>query len=74
MKILMAIIFIIASLNAVSQSYDRRTCSAKKISESNIKIDGLLNEQEWLSANWENGFIQSRPHEGENRQGSHGRT
>ena len=64
MKILLAIICIIASLNAVPQSFDRRAYSAKQISESNIKIDGMLDEPEWLSANWENGFIQNRPHEG----------
>src|SRR5680860_114003 len=66
MKIFTAILCLIASVNAVSQSLERREYSAQKINESNIKVDGKLDEPEWVSANWENRFIQFRPHEGEN--------
>ena len=66
MNILIAVFCSVISINAVSQSPERRAYSAKIITETDIKIDGKLDESEWLSANWENGFIQSRPHEGEN--------
>ncbi len=61
----MAVIYLSISFNAASQSPQRRAYSAKKITEQGIKVDGKLDEPEWLSANWENGFVQSRPHEGE---------
>ena len=66
MRILTAVLCLIISVNAASQTPERREYSAKKNIESDIKVDGKLDEPEWQSANWENGFIQSRPHEGEN--------
>ena len=64
MKISAIIIFLIISMSAFSQELKRRTYSVQNIAESNIKIDGIFDEPEWLSANWENKFIQNRPHEG----------
>lgn len=64
MKITAIIILLIISLPVFSQELQRRIYSAQSINESNIKVDGIFDEPEWLSANWENRFIQNRPHEG----------
>ena len=63
-KIFMVVICIALNIKAISQSIERREYTAKQIVESNIKIDGMFDEPEWISANWENSFIQNRPYEG----------
>jgi hypothetical protein len=66
MRILTVVLCLFISLIAASQTPERREYSAKKNIESDIKVDGKLDEPEWQSANWENRFIQFSPHEGEN--------
>ena len=65
-KIFMVVACFILSHDAFSQSLVRKEYSAKNLINSEIKIDAKLDEPEWQTANWENGFIQSKPHEGDN--------
>jgi hypothetical protein len=65
MKLLLGALCLFLTANAVAQPHERRSYSAKEINGADIKLDGVLDEPDWLSANWGAGFIQSRPHEDE---------
>lgn len=66
MKLLLGALCLFLTVNAISQTPERRSYTAKEITGADIKVDGILDESDWLSANWGTGFIQSNPHEGEN--------
>jgi hypothetical protein len=64
MKLILIIIILIISFSCFAQEIEKRKYSAQRIEESNLKIDGIFDETTWMTANWENNFIQNRPYEG----------
>lgn len=65
MKLTISVILLIISFTAFSQQITFREYSAQKNENPSIKIDGQFNEFVWQTANWESGFVQFSPYEGE---------
>ncbi len=64
MRFLITISWLFLIVNAFSQSLPKREYSVQNIEESNVEIDGNLNEPVWKLAHWGNQFIQIIPYEG----------
>ena len=64
MKIALVFLFLLTCSFAFAQEVEIKNYSANKVNDLNITIDGVLNEAEWQTANWENQFIQHAPYEG----------
>ena len=58
------ILLVFTFFTAAAQKIEKKNYSAKKTNELNITIDGLFNEPDWLSAPWENDFLQFEPYQG----------
>ncbi len=55
---------LIVTYSAQAQEPLNKIYLSKKIDGANISIDGIFSENEWLSARWENHFVQHQPNEG----------
>lgn len=64
MRIASVIILLFTCQFIFAQEIEKRNYSAKKIEALNIAIDGKFNDLQWLTANWENQFVQHEPYEG----------
>ncbi len=64
MKIVSLILLLLTCNLVFAQEIENKNYSAQKVNNLNLNIDGNFNENEWLSANWENHFIQHEPYEG----------
>jgi hypothetical protein len=58
------ILFVFIVYISRAQETEKKSYSAQKVNDSNITIDGKFDEAEWLTAHWENQFIQHQPNEG----------
>ncbi len=64
MKRLLLLLFALFFLPAVGQPPEKRSFSAYKLTSGHPAIDGLLDEEVWAAASWENRFTQHQPDEG----------
>lgn len=58
------LLLMFSTFTATTQTTEKKTCLAQKIRGEAPKIDGLLDEDDWMLANWNGGFTQHRPYDG----------
>ena len=51
--------------NIFAQESFVKTYSTKPLSQEELIIDGIIDEQTWINSNWENDFTQYEPYDGE---------
>ncbi|MEN8117502.1 MAG: DUF5916 domain-containing protein [Bacteroidota bacterium] len=65
MKIISSVLLLLFTAHLLfAQEIEKKNYSATTAENLNITINGILDEPEWQSANWENKFIQFEPKEG----------